>query len=145
MAQNPASPPQALEAEMAVLGSMLIEREACDKALDSLHESDFYLDAHKRVFRAVHFLFNGGQAVDVITVSEQLRKKQELDAVGGGAFLAELINKVTTAAHVEHYARLEGILWERVGEYGDRADNLSLPSLGIAVPLAEIYRRIPQS
>ncbi len=106
MAQNPASPPQALEAEMAVLGSMLIEREACDKALDSLHESDFYLDAHKRVFRAVYFLFSGGQAVDVVTVSEQLRKKQELDAVGGGAFLAELINKVTTAAHVEHYARL---------------------------------------
>jgi replicative DNA helicase len=106
MAQNPAQPPQALEAEMAVLGSMLIEREACDKALDSLHESDFYLDAHKRVFRAVHFLFNGGQAVDVVTVSEQLRKKSELDAVGGGAYLAELINKVTTAAHVEHYARM---------------------------------------
>ncbi|MFI5361664.1 MAG: replicative DNA helicase [Elusimicrobiota bacterium] len=110
MAQNPASPPQALEAEMAVLGSMLIEREACEKALDALHESDFYLDSHKRVFRAVHSLFNAGQAVDVITVSEQLRKKSELDAVGGGAYLAELINKVTTAAHVEHYA---GMVKER--------------------------------
>jgi len=54
MAQNPAQPPQALEAEMAVLGSMLIEREACDKALDMLHESDLYLDSHKRVFRAIH-------------------------------------------------------------------------------------------
>jgi replicative DNA helicase len=106
MAQSPAQPPQALEAEMAVLGSMLIEREACDKALDSLHETDLYLDAHKRVFRAIHFLFNGGQAVDIITVSEQLRKKSELDAVGGGAYLAELINKVTTAAHVEHYAKI---------------------------------------
>ena len=80
MAQSPAQPPQAVEAEMAVLGSMLIEREACDKALDALHETDFYLDAHKRVFRAVHVLFNGGQAVDVVTVSEELRKKQELES-----------------------------------------------------------------
>jgi replicative DNA helicase len=106
MAQNPAQPPQALEAEMAVLGSMLIEREAAEKALDALHENDFYVDAHKRVFRSVFALFNAGQAVDVVTVSEELRRKGDLDAVGGGAFLAELINKVTTAAHVEYYARL---------------------------------------
>jgi replicative DNA helicase len=106
MAQNPAQPPQALEAEMAVLGSMLIEREAAEKALDALHESDFYVDAHKRVFKAVFALFNAGQAVDVVTVSEELRRKGDLDTVGGGAFLAELINKVTTAAHVEYYARL---------------------------------------
>jgi len=106
MAQNPAQPPQALEAEMGVLGSMLIEREAAEKALDALHESDFYLDAHKRVFKAVFSLFSAGQAVDVVTVSEELRKKSELDAVGGGAYLAELIGKVTTAAHVEYYARL---------------------------------------
>ena len=106
MAQNPSTPPQALEAEMAVLGSMLIEREAAEKALDVLHETDFYLDPHKRVFRAIHALFNAGQAVDVVTVSEELRKKSELDSIGGGTFLAELINKVTTAGHVEYYARL---------------------------------------
>ena len=91
---------------MAVLGSMLIEREAAEKALDVLHETDFYLDAHKRVFRSIHALFNAGQAVDVVTVSEELRKKSELDSIGGGTFLAELINKVTTAGHVEYYARL---------------------------------------
>lgn len=91
---------------MAVLGSMLIEREAAEKALDLLHETDFYLDAHKRVFRSVHTLFGAGQAIDVVTVSEELRKKSELDGIGGGAYLAELINKVTTAAHVEYYGRL---------------------------------------
>ncbi len=91
---------------MAVLGSMLIEREAAEKALDLLHETDFYLDPHKRIYRAVHALFGAGQAIDVVTVSEELRKKGELDAIGGGGFLAELINKVTTAAHVEYYARL---------------------------------------
>jgi len=106
MAQNPSTPPQALEAEMAVLGSMLIEREASEKALDLLHETDFYLDAHKRIFRSIYALFGAGQAIDGVTVSEELRKKSELDGVGGGAYLAELINKVTTAAHVEYYGRL---------------------------------------
>jgi replicative DNA helicase len=106
MAQNPSTPPQALEAEMAVLGSMLIEREAAEKAVDLLHETDFYLDSHRRIFRAVHTLLGAGQAIDAVTVSEELRKKSELDGVGGGAYLAELINKVTTAAHVEYYGRL---------------------------------------
>ena len=91
---------------MAVLGSMLIEREASERALDLLHETDFYLDPHRRIFHAIHTLFGAGQAVDVVTVSEELRKKSELDGVGGGAYLAELINKVTTAAHVEYYGRL---------------------------------------
>jgi len=91
---------------MAVLGSMLIEREASEKALDLLHETDFYLDAHKRIFRSIYALFGAGQAIDGVTVSEELRKKSELDGVGGGAYLAELINKVTTAAHVEYYGRL---------------------------------------
>ncbi|MDP3542126.1 MAG: replicative DNA helicase [Elusimicrobiota bacterium] len=106
MAQNPSTPPQALEAEMAVLGSMLIEKEAAEKALDLLHESDFYLDPHRRIFRSIFALLNAGQAIDVVTVSEELRKKSELEAVGGGAFLAGLIDKVTTAAHVEYYGRL---------------------------------------
>jgi replicative DNA helicase len=106
MAQNPAQPPQALEAEMAVLGSMLIEREAAEKALDLLHESDFYLAPHRRVFRAVHGLVTAGQAADLVTVSEEMRRSGDLDAVGGGQFLADLIGKVTTAAHVEYYGRL---------------------------------------
>ncbi|MDE2510071.1 MAG: replicative DNA helicase [Elusimicrobia bacterium] len=106
MAQNPAQPPQALEAEMAVLGSMLIEREAAEKALDALHESDFYLDAHRRTFRAVHTLVGAGQAVDLVTVSEEMRRSNDLDVVGGGQYLADLIGKVTTAAHVEYYAKL---------------------------------------
>ncbi|MBI4060871.1 MAG: replicative DNA helicase [Elusimicrobia bacterium] len=106
MAQNPLTPPQAGEAEMAVLGSMLIEREAAEKALDLLHETDFHIDAHKRVFRSIHALFAAGQAIDAVTVSEELRKKSDLDGIGGGAYLAELINKVTTAAHVDYYGKL---------------------------------------
>lgn len=106
MTQDPKQQPQALEAEMAVLGSMLIERHAAQKGLDTLHETDFYLDAHKRLFRVIFQLVATNGAIDIVTVSEELRKTSELDSVGGGSYLAELINKVTTAAHVEHYARL---------------------------------------
>ncbi len=106
MAQEALQPPQAVEAELAVLGSMLIEREAAEKAFDALHESDFYVDAHRRVFRSAFALFQAGQAVDVVTVSEELKRKGDLDAAAGGALLAEAINRVTTAAHVEYYARL---------------------------------------
>lgn len=106
MAQDPKQQPQALEAEMAVLGSMLIEREAAEKALDLLHESDFYGPAHRRIFKAAGELFNAGQAVDLVTVSESLRTRGQLDEVGGQAALAELVHKVTTAAHVEYYARM---------------------------------------
>ncbi|MBI4371867.1 MAG: replicative DNA helicase [Elusimicrobia bacterium] len=131
MAQDPAAPPQAVEAEMAVLGSMLIEREAAEKAIDALHERDFYLDAHRQIFRALHDLYASGQAVDVVTAAEDLRKRQKLDVVGGAAYLGELIHKVTTAAHVEYYARLvkeKALLRELIraardiiGECGDQA------------------------
>lgn len=106
MPQDPKQQPQALEAEMAVLGSMLLEREAAEKALDLLHETDFYAPAHRRIFKTCAELFNAGQAVDLVTVSESLRARGQLEEVGGAAALAELVHKVTTAAHVEHYARM---------------------------------------
>jgi replicative DNA helicase len=106
VAQDPKQQPQALEAEMAVLGSMLIEREAAEKALDLLHETDFYGPAHRRIFKACGELFNAGQAVDLVTVSESLRTRGQLDEIGGQSALAELVHKVTTAAHVEYYARM---------------------------------------
>lgn len=106
MAQDPKQQPQALEAEMAVLGSMLIEREATEKALDALHETDFYAPAHRRIFKACADLFNAGQAVDLVTASEELRKRGQLEEVGGAQALADLVHKVTTAAHVEYYGRM---------------------------------------
>lgn len=91
---------------MAVLGSMLIEKDAVEKAVDVLHEKDFYLESHRKVFRALRELFNRGQAVDVITAGEELRKLKILDEVGGMEALTGLVNKVATAAHVDYYARL---------------------------------------
>lgn len=99
-------PPQAIEAEMAVLGSCLLEKDAVEKAVDILAEKDFYQDSHRKIFRAVIDLYHRGQGVDLVTAGEELRKLKRLDDVGGMAFLSELIGKVSTAAHVEYYAQM---------------------------------------
>ena len=99
-------PPQALDAEMAVLGSMLIERDAVEKALDALDERDFYQESHRKIFRTLRELFDRNEGVDLVTAGESLRRQKALDDVGGMAGLTELIHKVATAAHVEYYARI---------------------------------------
>ncbi|TPW19389.1 MAG: replicative DNA helicase, partial [Elusimicrobia bacterium] len=99
-------PPQALEAEMAVLGSMLIQAEAVDRALEFLDEKDFYKETHRKIFVAAAELHNLRQAVDIVTVADSLRAKKVLGEVGGPQFLQELQAKVATAAHVEHYAHI---------------------------------------
>lgn len=107
MAEQPAHlPPQALDAERAVLGSMLIERDAVEKAIDALAEKDFYLDSHRKVFAAMFELYGHGDAVDMITVGERLKKAGELDGIGGMGFLTELVHAVATAAHVDYYAKI---------------------------------------
>ncbi|MEK7858781.1 MAG: replicative DNA helicase [Elusimicrobiota bacterium] len=107
MAQNLAQlPPQALEAEMAVLGSMLIERDAVEKAIESLVEKDFYQDVHRKIFHTIAELNARGSAVDLLIVGEELRKRNQLDEVGGTQYLSEMIHRVGTAAHVEYYGRL---------------------------------------
>jgi len=107
MANDPLQlPPQASEAEMAVLGSMLIEHDAVEQALDKLTDKDFYHDVHRLVFRVMGELAARSAAVDLVTVSEELRKLKKLDEIGGMAFLSELVHKVATAAHVDHYAKI---------------------------------------
>lgn len=100
------TPPQAIEAEMAVLGAMLIEREAQAKALDLLDESCFYKSAHQQVFRVIASLFSEGSAVDVITVAEKLKNERLLTDIGGATYLTNLTQLLPTAASVDHYARI---------------------------------------
>ncbi|MBI4348426.1 MAG: replicative DNA helicase [Elusimicrobia bacterium] len=99
-------PPQALEAEMAVLGSMLIQSEAVEEALNACSENDFYKDAHKAIYNAIATLYNAGVAADLVTVGEELRRRGALSDVGGVAYLSECTHKVATAAHVKHYAEI---------------------------------------
>ncbi|MDD4004866.1 MAG: replicative DNA helicase [Elusimicrobiaceae bacterium] len=97
-------PPQAIDAEKAVLGSMLIEREAIEQCHEILQPEHFYSHNHRVIFEAMVDLYNRNSAVDMITLSEELRSKKMIELVGGEVYLAELIDKVSTAAHAGHYA-----------------------------------------
>ncbi len=99
-------PPQALEAEMAVLGSMLIEADAVEKAAEVLDVKQFFKDSHRKIFSSIMDLMGRGQAVDIVTIGEELRKRKPLGEIGGTGYLSELVGRVSTAAHVEHYARI---------------------------------------
>ena len=99
-------PPQNLEAEQAVLGSMLIERPAVERAAEVLKPEDFYRDAHRYIFEAMLALAERDQPVDLITLEEELRSRSQIDNVGGFTYLRNLMDAPATAANVEHYARL---------------------------------------
>jgi len=98
--------PHTLEAEMAVLGAMLIEREAQAKALDVLDESCFYKTAHQQIFRVMADLFSQGSVIDVVTVAEKLKTARLLTDIGGATYLTNLSQLLPTAASVDHYAKL---------------------------------------
>ncbi len=99
-------PPQSLESEMAVLGSMLIEKEAVETALEVLEARHFYSDAHKKIFKAVSDLYGKNRAVDTITLSDELKKRNQFQDLGGESYLSDLLGKVSTAAHVQTYAEI---------------------------------------
>ena len=99
-------PPQNLEAESSVLGGILLENDAVNIVLELLRPEDFYRESHRKVFRAMIELTDRSEPVDLITLSEFLKSRGELDAVGGSAYLASLADFVPTAANIGYYARI---------------------------------------
>jgi len=99
-------PPHNIEAEIAVLGSMLMGEDAISKAIECLDQYCFYKDQHKKVFAAIINLYNTNKAVDLITLIEELKKNEALNEVGGPAYLTELANSVPTSANILHYAKI---------------------------------------
>jgi len=99
-------PPQNLEAEMAVLGSMLIDENAICYVLDVLDKDCFYKDSHKKIFEVILNLYNNHKAVDIITVSDELKRLNLLEEIGGISALTEMVNSVPTSANVSHYAQI---------------------------------------
>jgi replicative DNA helicase len=99
-------PPQNLEAEQGVLGSMLLDRDAIARALEGLRADDFYRDAHRVIFQAMVELFERGEPVDLITVTNRLAAAGKLEDIGGATYLAALPNLVPTAANVDFYANI---------------------------------------
>lgn len=99
-------PPQSIEAEQSVLGAMMIEKEAISQVVEMLKPEDFYRESHRLVFQAITSLFNRNEAVDIITVTEELRKQDKLEGAGGIAYVTSLANSMPTAANVLYHARI---------------------------------------
>lgn len=97
-------PPQSIEAEQSVLGSILRDPEAITKVIEILSPADFYRDAHRSIFEIMFDLFNNNLPTDLIAVTDELQKKGQLDKVGGAAYIAQLSSAVPTAVNIEYYA-----------------------------------------
>ena len=99
-------PPHSLEAERAVLGALLLERESLPRAIEVLRASDFYKEGHRQIFSSMVALFERNEPVDLLTLAEELRRRNTLEEVGGAAALASLVEEAATAAHVVSYANI---------------------------------------
>ncbi|MBK5226538.1 MAG: replicative DNA helicase [Thermoleophilia bacterium] len=102
--QTPSLPPQNLEAEVSVLGAMMISPGAINNVIGKVHETDFYRDSHREIFRTITELFGHGSPVDPITVTENLAQRGVLEQVGGKAYIHTLVATVPAAANAPHYA-----------------------------------------
>ncbi|OGY30111.1 MAG: replicative DNA helicase [Candidatus Woykebacteria bacterium RIFCSPHIGHO2_12_FULL_45_10] len=99
-------PPQAIEAEQSVLGALLIDKDAIVKVAETLTPSHFYREPHAEIYRAILTLYEKRLPADLVTVTDELKKNNKYDLVGGAGYLSSLVNMVPTAANIEHYAVL---------------------------------------
>jgi len=100
------TPPQSLDIEASLLGSLLIDTDSFIKIADMVSADDFYDGRHKAIFTAMRSLHDKRSPIDILTLSEQLKSQGQLDSIGGASFLTELTNTVPTAAHLEQYAEI---------------------------------------
>ncbi|GAA5221796.1 replicative DNA helicase [Membranihabitans marinus] len=98
--------PQAIELEEAVLGALMLDREAMPNVIDLLRPESFYIEAHQTIFRAMQQLFNQTKPIDLLTLHEELLQMGELKNIGGATYLTELTEKVASAANIEFHARI---------------------------------------
>jgi replicative DNA helicase len=113
--------PQSIEAEQSVLGSILIDADAVLRVADFLRPADFYRQQHADVYEAMLALHGQREPIDLVTLGDELRRRDRLDAIGGPAYLTSLMNTVPTAVHAEHYARIverKAVLRNLIGAAG---------------------------
>src|SRR6185503_3073092 len=99
-------PPQNLDAEKSILGAVLIDENVLTRVTDKLNSDDFYDPRHELIFGAMLRLYERHQPVDLLTLSDELKKHEQLDDSGGTDYISELTNQVPTAAHAESYAEI---------------------------------------
>jgi replicative DNA helicase len=99
-------PPQNIEAEQSVLGAILLENEALASVLEYLTPDDFYKDAHKKIFIAMLELYEKNEPIDLITLTEQMSKKEQLEEIGGASYLSSIVSQVPTSANVKYHSKI---------------------------------------
>jgi len=99
-------PPQAHEAEIAVLGAMMLDMEAIGAGAELLTAESFYSAGHRKIFQAIMDLFQKSEAVDLVTLTQELKRRKQLDDVGGAAYLSTILGSVPTAANVRYHAKI---------------------------------------
>ncbi|HMU42951.1 MAG TPA: replicative DNA helicase [Ignavibacteriaceae bacterium] len=99
-------PPAAPEIEASVLGAMLIEKEAVPKALELLTPTSFYLKAHRLIFEAMVSLFESSEPIDTVTLYQELKKREQIEDVGGAVYLSKLSQNISSAANIEFHAKI---------------------------------------
>ncbi len=99
-------PPQSIEAEMSLLGSLMLDKDAIVKVVDFLEPRDFYKGIHQTLYQVMQELFEKTEPIDLLSVSSRLKEKEKLDSIGGHSYLTELINTIPTASHVMSYAKI---------------------------------------
>jgi replicative DNA helicase len=99
-------PPQNIEAEQSILGAILLENEALSKVLEILSPEDFYRESHRKIFNVMLDLFDKNEAIDLITVTDALKRSNNLDAVGGVTYLSSLVAQVPTSANVRYHSKI---------------------------------------
>jgi replicative DNA helicase len=119
--------PQARALEEAVLGALMLEKYAPEKVASYLKPTAFYVDAHQAIYEGIMQLFADGNPIDILTVTEQLRKNGTLESVGGAYYITTLTNKVSSAANIEYHAHIviqksiQRQLISVAGEIGEKA------------------------
>ena len=99
-------PPQAIDLEEAVLGALMLEREAVNDVIDILKPDSFYKEEHQKIYESIQDLFHESQPIDILTVTEKLKSTGSLEFVGGPFYISQLTSKVASAAHIEFHARI---------------------------------------
>lgn len=99
-------PPQAVDLEEAVLGALMLEKEALNDVIDILSPQSFYKEEHQKIYAAIRDLFNQGKPIDILTVTDMLKSRAELDFVGGPYYISQLTSRVASSAHIEYHARI---------------------------------------
>lgn len=138
-------PPQDLEAEQSVLGALMLDKDAIVSVADILSPTDFYKKSHSLIYGAIQKLWERREPIDILSVTAELKRTEELKEIGGSSYLTELINSVPTAAHVGHYAKVvkeKHILRDLINASAEITEEAFHPEGDIESLLDEIEQKI---